>query len=568
MEEPKQRAEVSLYDCLACSGCVTSAEVIFIESQNTRDLLKKLIANKHQETIFVVSLSLQTRVLFAAQHNMSVEQATRKLCGFFALLGFSYSLDTNTADFWALRQNIDELMRKIEIADSNPVLVSHCPGFVCYAEKTLEKNLVDQIAKSKSSQQLQGRLVKTLFAGKLWEYVFRSTIHSTGLSAVKNPFSKKNISQGCSDSEEEKKKQIEEALPFQTPDSTPDVNLQTSSPKAEVDPKHEKKLIMEKCLAAAKERDLVAYFREEITKMWKSQQSSFEETKVACGCVSELYSNKSFYSKRIYHVTIGPCFDKKLECIREESNVSTMPEVDLALSSFEVDQLLDLIDIEFKDLPNGTLDNIFLSRLVPLPYGVTLPRTSLSVAVENSGTSNGFAYRALKELTRMTSGNSSEAVEFKTLANEDLKEAITKGGKSYRVWSSYGFRNIQNTTKKIRQDEKAVNLVEIMACPGGCLNGGGQRLVKNPAKDRENLKKEMHARITSDKYSENLAIFQEVQTNSGELCTIVDPMRDPAVSFCVNYMQSFSTLDNNGLTMKYRVLKDSEVGVLASSLNW
>eukprot|EP00917_Polyrhabdina_sp_WS-2016_P029663 GHVP01063261.1.p1 GENE.GHVP01063261.1~~GHVP01063261.1.p1 ORF type:complete len:115 (-),score=9.40 GHVP01063261.1:27-371(-) len=72
----------------------------------------------------------------------------------------------------------------------------------------------------------------------------------------------------------------------------------------------------------------------------------------------------------------------------------------------------------------------------------------------------------------------------------------------------------------------------------------------------------------SSRYSEDLAIFQEVQTNSGEFCTIVDPMRDPAVSFCINYMQSFSTSDDNGLTMKYRVLKDSEVGVLASSLKW
>eukprot|EP01069_Polyplicarium_translucidae_P004557 Polyplicarium_translucidae@DN2604_c0_g1_i2.p1 len=165
---PEQTAQVSLYDCLACSGCVTSAEAILIESQNAEDFFKVVGSGTHT---VVVSISPQTRTAFAARLGVSSFEALTRLSGLFKGLGATYVFEMSTAEAVNLELTAREFVAACRcrlaggesLPDDFPAfLTSHCPGWVCYAEKTLPAAALSQISRVMSSQQIQGALVKTL----------------------------------------------------------------------------------------------------------------------------------------------------------------------------------------------------------------------------------------------------------------------------------------------------------------------------------------------------------------------------------------------------------------------
>ncbi|KAI8081275.1 iron hydrogenase, partial [Halteromyces radiatus] len=207
---------------------------------------------------------------------------------------------------------------------------------------------------------------------------------------------------------------------------------------------------------------------------------------------------------RIYHVSIMPCYDKKLEASRPDfflENFNTR-EVDCVLTTGEVDKMFMEQHINFTQLPESPIDDIFNK------VGVD-PMTQMETAYGASGSSSGGALEyilasAAKELFQLndvpldqlsyTNGQQQEIiggrVVIKMGKNADVKEYMLQdddGRVLLRFATAYGFRNIQNIVRKIKTGKCTYHYVEVMACPGGCANGGGQLPAQEHNTDMEQV---------------------------------------------------------------------------------
>ena len=179
----------------------------------------------------------------------------------------------------------------------------------------------------------------------------------------------------------------------------------------------------------------------------------------------------------IYHVTIMPCYDKKLEAAREDfifdlerqedsaSNGPQVTEVDCVLTSGEILDLIQDRNIDFAELEEAPLDRLLANvdengHL----YGV-------------QGGSGGYAECIFRYAARELFGKDVIGpLQFKTLRNADFREVSLEvdGAVVLKFALVYGFRNIQNLVRQIKARKCGYHFMEIMACPSGCLNGGGQ----------------------------------------------------------------------------------------------
>uniref|UniRef100_A0A1B0DNH2 Uncharacterized protein n=1 Tax=Phlebotomus papatasi TaxID=29031 RepID=A0A1B0DNH2_PHLPP len=173
-----QKVEITLSDCLACSGCITSAESVLITQQSQEELLRVLSENEDkrksgQETkLIVFTVSQQPILSLAKKYNLSVTECTSRLAGYFKSLGADMVLSTKIADDLALIECRDEFLarylaeRSGEKHKNLPMLSSSCPGWVCYAEKTHGNFILPYISTTRSPQQIMGILVKEGLAEK------------------------------------------------------------------------------------------------------------------------------------------------------------------------------------------------------------------------------------------------------------------------------------------------------------------------------------------------------------------------------------------------------------------
>nr|KAF6440129.1 cytosolic iron-sulfur assembly component 3 [Rousettus aegyptiacus] len=167
-----EKAKISLDDCLACSGCVTSAETVLITQQSHEELRKVLDANKTvvpgQQRLVVISVSPQSRASLAVRFQLNPTDTARKLTAFFKTLGAHYVFDTAFSRNFSLLESQREFVQRFRgQADSKqalPVLTSACPGWICYAEKTHGSAIIPYISTARSPQQVMGSLVKNFFA--------------------------------------------------------------------------------------------------------------------------------------------------------------------------------------------------------------------------------------------------------------------------------------------------------------------------------------------------------------------------------------------------------------------
>lgn len=224
---------------------------------------------------------------------------------------------------------------------------------------------------------------------------------------------------------------------------------------------------------------------------------------------------------QIWHVAIMPCFDKKLEASREElTDIYWRPDhsgleppvrdVDCVITSKELLMLADTRGIDFGTLPRQPLpvtvpfpDPVLSKLLFPKATTSQNPAAKWPLRTRRSpqsdpaaGTSGGYLHHILAtqqslhpgSILRTTRGRNADVVEY-TLLNCTSPEFDTPIFKAARY---YGFRNIQNLVRKLKparqsrlpggKVRKGVGggtgvdyaYVEVMACPGGCTNGGGQ----------------------------------------------------------------------------------------------
>ncbi|KAL8863068.1 MAG: hypothetical protein Q9178_000441 [Gyalolechia marmorata] len=188
-------AQISLTDCLACSGCVTSAEAVLISLQSHSEVLNTLDVHPpipirydnfaeevghrvNEGKIFVASVSPQVRASVAATYGVSELKAgwmiDQLLGGPLGLAsggrhdsGFTWIVDTNAMRDACLVLGADEAATSTSSplmgtsAPKKPVLTSACPGWICYAEKT-HPHVLPHLSRLKSPQALTGTLLKTV----------------------------------------------------------------------------------------------------------------------------------------------------------------------------------------------------------------------------------------------------------------------------------------------------------------------------------------------------------------------------------------------------------------------
>lgn len=422
-------AQISLTDCLACSGCVTSAEAVLVSLQSHAEVLQELdsapalrlrgntsgkeISVENLDTggrIYVASVSPQTRASIAATFGVTEREAghmiEQLLSGPKGIKNraiyrnsFQWVVDTNIARDACLVLGAEEVMESLidgpispnETEGSTaikqptkPILTSSCPGWICYAEKT-HPHVLPHLSRLKSPQALMGTLLKTTLSRKL------------GIS--------------------------------------PD---------------------------------------------------------------------------RIWHVAIMPCFDKKLEASREEltdavwegTSTRGVRDVDCVITSKELLMLADSRRIDFSTLPRIPLQRIQFpderldSFLFPAPRRHQNGETA-------AGSSGGYLYFLLQSFVSKYEGASIQSTRGR---NADVVEYVvtsTTGEILLKTARYYGFRNIQNLVRKLKPMKPSrmpgarpvgsarrlgakssspdYAYVEVMACPGGCTNGGGQIKIDDPA---------------------------------------------------------------------------------------
>ena len=152
----QQPVTINLTDCLACSGCVTSAETVLI-AQQSWDFVKEAM-EKQRKLVF--SISPQSRVAIAEALGVDMSAGDRLITSYLhSLPNTVHIMDTNHARNYSLNAVGKEFVQKFKCSEELPLLTSACPGWICFVEKT-HPELIPFVSKARSPQQLMGVLVR------------------------------------------------------------------------------------------------------------------------------------------------------------------------------------------------------------------------------------------------------------------------------------------------------------------------------------------------------------------------------------------------------------------------
>lgn len=181
---------------------------------------------------------------------------------------------------------------------------------------------------------------------------------------------------------------------------------------------------------------------------------------------------KSYWAKKmnidpakIVSVSVMPCTAKKFEIGRENQGNNGLADVDIAITTRELVKMINRAGIRFNELEDAAYDS-------PLGNG-----TGAAVIF---GATGGVMEAALRTAVwKLTGENDDSPVEFKEVRGvEGVKTATYNvAGMDITVAVASGLANARNLLEKIKSGEIKAQFIEIMACPGGCVNGGGQVIV-------------------------------------------------------------------------------------------
>lgn len=165
--------------------------------------------------------------------------------------------------------------------------------------------------------------------------------------------------------------------------------------------------------------------------------------------------------KDIVVVGIMPCTAKKFETKRDDQSASGYPDVDYSLTTRELGRMIESAGIYFKHLPDEEFDN---------PLGDS---TGAAVIF---GATGGVMEAALRTAVEKLSGEELKSLDFTEVRGTDgIKEAsYTVNGMEVKVCVVSGLANANTIMEKVKNGTADYHFIEIMGCPGGCVNGGGQ----------------------------------------------------------------------------------------------
>lgn len=185
---------------------------------------------------------------------------------------------------------------------------------------------------------------------------------------------------------------------------------------------------------------------------------------------------KSYYAEKnnidpkdIVVVSIMPCTAKKFESQREELAATGYQDVDYVLTTRELAKMIKEARIDFVNLPDEDFDEVLGES------------TGASVIF---GATGGVMEAALRTVAEVVTGQELENIDFEQVrGTEGIKEAEVKlGDLVVKVAVAHGTGNARKLLEQVKSGEKEYHFIEVMACPGGCVTGGGQPHVS--AKDR------------------------------------------------------------------------------------
>ena len=194
---------------------------------------------------------------------------------------------------------------------------------------------------------------------------------------------------------------------------------------------------------------------------------------------------------KIVSVSVMPCTAKKFEIGRDDQNAAGMADVDYSITTRELARMIKGAGINFNILPDEAFDS-------PLGEG--------SGAAVIFGATGGVMEAALRTAVEKITGKTLDNVDFTEVRGmEGVKEATyAVGDLQIKVAVASGTANAKTLMEKVKDGTSEYHFIEIMGCPGGCINGGGQPIIDATTRNFEDFKaKRASALYTSDKNNAN-----------------------------------------------------------------
>ena len=190
-------------------------------------------------------------------------------------------------------------------------------------------------------------------------------------------------------------------------------------------------------------------------------------------------------------VTVMPCVAKKFEKNRENQAASGYPDIDASVTTRELARMIKEAGLLFNELPDGAYDN---------------PMGEFTGAGVIFGVTGGVMEAALRTAAESITGQTFDHLEYSEVRGmEGVKEAsYDLGGLTVKVAVASGVKNAKKLCEKVRNGEADYHFIEIMCCPGGCINGGGQPIQPASVRNFVDLKGLRAAALYKD--DENLPI--------------------------------------------------------------
>jgi iron-only hydrogenase group A len=185
---------------------------------------------------------------------------------------------------------------------------------------------------------------------------------------------------------------------------------------------------------------------------------------------------KTYYAKKmginpkdIFVVSVMPCTVKKYESNRAELKEDAFPDVDAVITTRELVRFFKMVGIDFEGLPQDSFDN---------PLGESTGAAAIF------GTSGGVMEAALRTAYYNMTGKNLDKLEFESIRGmEGLKEAVVNiDGTEINIAVVNGIGNVRQVIDEINENRSKYHFIEVMSCPGGCINGGGQPIHQIPEK--------------------------------------------------------------------------------------
>ncbi len=207
-------------------------------------------------------------------------------------------------------------------------------------------------------------------------------------------------------------------------------------------------------------------------KFCETYYPDFTENLSSCKSPQQMFGalSKTYYAekmgldpKNIICVSVMPCTAKKFEIGRDDMSAAGngVPDVDISITTRELARMIERAGINFTALPDEAFDPMLGES------------TGAAVIF---GATGGVMEAALRTAVETVTGKELESVEFTAVrGTQGIKEATYKvGDLELNVCVASGLSNCDEVLKAVQNGEKNYHFIEFMACPGGCVNGGGQ----------------------------------------------------------------------------------------------